>query len=146
MSTAEFYLNMDRTEENKLYHEAHEYVAVMFASVVGLSFDEDNILTTLNEIICAFDKILFEPEFGCRIEKIKIAGMTYMAACGLESHRRDSTGDIMCPDMPLGDNVVKTMVKFAAQMMVVLDNYALFKAFKPYRYKEYKTRKLFLQL
>ena len=65
---------MNRTEENELYHEAHENVAVMFASLSDLSIDESNILVDLNEIICEFDKLLFEPNFHCRIEKIKIAG------------------------------------------------------------------------
>lgn len=71
---AEFYLNMNRTEENELYHEAHENVAVMFASLTDLSIDESNILVDLNEIICEFDKLLFESDFNCKIEKIKIAG------------------------------------------------------------------------
>lgn len=71
---AEFYLNMNRTEENEPYHEAHSNVAVMFASLTDLSIDESNILIDLNEIICEFDKLLFEPYFVCRIEKIKIAG------------------------------------------------------------------------
>lgn len=69
---------MNRTEENEPYHEAHSNVAVMFASLTELSIDESNILIDLNEIICEFDKLLFEPCFVCRIEKIKIAGENYM--------------------------------------------------------------------
>lgn len=71
---AEFYLNMNRTYENALYHEAHSHVAVMFATLTDLSIDERNILEDFNEIICQFDKLLFEPYYICRIEKIKIAG------------------------------------------------------------------------
>ncbi|XP_011152703.1 adenylate cyclase type 2 isoform X2 [Harpegnathos saltator] len=117
---AEFYLNMNRTEENEPYHEAHSNVAVMFASLTDLSIDESNILIDLNEIICEFDKLLFEPYFVCRIEKIKIAGTTYMAACGLEASRRDSMRSTES-DGNHDDDVVKVMAQFAVQMMSVLD-------------------------
>jgi adenylate cyclase len=69
---------MDRTEENALYHEAHSDVAVMFATLTDLLIDESNILLDFNEIICQFDKLLFEPNYVCRIEKIKIAGAKIM--------------------------------------------------------------------
>ncbi|XP_044014942.1 adenylate cyclase type 2-like isoform X3 [Aphidius gifuensis] len=114
---ADFYLNMNRTEEHELYHEAHENVAVMFASLTDLSIDESNILIDLNEIICEFDKLLFDPSFAWRIEKIKIAGTTYMAACGLEARRRDSLES----DDGSQEHVVKIMAEFAARMMEVLD-------------------------
>lgn len=65
---------MDRTEENTLYHESHDHVAVMFATLTDLSIDESNILLDFNEIICQFDKLLFEPNYICRVEKIKLAG------------------------------------------------------------------------
>lgn len=76
---------MNRTEENEPYHEAHSNVAVMFASLTDLSIDESNILVDLNEIICEFDKLLFEPYFVCRIEKIKIAGEYLMTDARLSS-------------------------------------------------------------
>nr|XP_050867193.1 adenylate cyclase type 2-like isoform X2 [Vespula vulgaris] len=117
---ADFYLNMDRTEGNEPYHRAHHNVAVMFASLTDLSIDESNILIDLNDIICKFDKLLFEPYYVCRIEKIKIAGTTYMAACGLEANRRDSMHSLES-DENSSNNVVKVMAEFAAQMMVVLD-------------------------
>lgn len=69
---------MNRSEENEPYHESHNNVAVMFASLIGLSIDESDILIDLNEIICEFDKLLFEPYFVCRIEKIKVAGECFM--------------------------------------------------------------------
>ncbi|KAG7189766.1 hypothetical protein KM043_017430 [Ampulex compressa] len=131
---AEFYLNMNRTEENEPYHEAHNNVAVMFASLTDLCIDESNILIDMNEIICEFDKLLFEPYFVCRIEKIKIAGTTYMAACGLEANRRDSMRSTESDDI-LGDDVVKVMAQFAAHMMSVLDRMNARSSFtsKPYR-------------
>ncbi|XP_033224247.1 adenylate cyclase type 2 [Belonocnema kinseyi] len=130
---AEFYLNMNRTEENELYHEAHDNVAVMFASLSDLSIDESNILVDLNEIICEFDKLLFEPNFHCRVEKIKIAGTTYMAACGLEATRRDSMHSSVS-EYDTQDDVVKVMAQFAVQMMAVLDkmNTEFFPTTKPY--------------
>ncbi|EZA60062.1 Adenylate cyclase type, partial [Ooceraea biroi] len=129
---AEFYLNMNRTEENEPYHEAHSNVAVMFASLSDLSIDESNILADLNEIICEFDKLLFEPSFVCRIEKIKIAGTTYMAACGLEASRRDSMRSTESEETC---DVVKVMAQFAVQMMSVLDrmNARSFTTSKPYK-------------
>lgn len=132
LSPADFYLNMNRTDESELYHKAHENVAVMFASLTELSIDESNILIDLNEIICEFDKLLFEPSFVCRIEKIKIAGTTYMAACGLEAHRRDS----MRNEESDTDQVVKVMAEFAAEMIAVLDrlNVESFPNTKPYKY------------
>lgn len=132
---ADFYLNMNRSEENELYHESHDLIAVMFASLTNLSIDESNILIDLNEIICEFDKLLFEPGFICRVEKIKIAGTTYMAACGLEARRRDSIES--SGDDEHGDNyVVKVMAEFAVRMMEVLDrlNSNIFcKSLKPYK-------------
>ncbi|XP_020296532.1 adenylate cyclase type 2-like isoform X2 [Pseudomyrmex gracilis] len=131
---AEFYLNMNRTEENEPYHEAHNNVAVMFASLTELSIDESNILIDLNDIICEFDKLLFEPCFMCKIEKIKIAGTTYMAACGLEASRRNSMHSTES-DENYNDNVVKVMAQFAVQMMSVLDrmNARSFTTSKPYK-------------
>ncbi|XP_054012879.1 adenylate cyclase type 2-like isoform X2 [Hylaeus anthracinus] len=131
---AEFYLNMNRTEENEPYHEAHNNVAVMFASLMDLCIDESDILADLNEIICEFDKLLFESHFVCRIEKIKIAGTTYMAACGLEASRRDSMHS-MESEEDFNDNIVKVMAQFAAEMLEVLDklNARSFYSSKPYR-------------
>nr|XP_034176067.1 adenylate cyclase type 2 isoform X2 [Osmia lignaria] len=131
---AEFYLNMNRTEENEPYHEAHNNVAVMFASLTDVSIDESNVLIDLNEIICEFDKLLFEPYFVCRIEKIKIAGTTYMAACGLEATRRDSMRSSESEES-FNENVVKVMAQFAVEMMAVLSklNGRSFYRTKPYK-------------
>ncbi|OAD53432.1 Adenylate cyclase type 2, partial [Eufriesea mexicana] len=131
---AEFYLNVNRTEEMEPYHEAHNNVAVMFASLTDVSIDESNTLANLNEIICEFDKLLFDPSFICRIEKIKIAGTTYMAACGLEASRRDSMRSAE-NDKNVSDNVVKVMTQFAVEMIAVLDRLKAksVNASKPYR-------------
>ncbi|KOC63427.1 Adenylate cyclase type 2 [Habropoda laboriosa] len=137
---AEFYLNMNRTQENEPYHEAHSNVAVMFASLTNVSIDESqyddenqtNILAHLNEIICDFDKLLFKPCFTCRIEKIKIAGTTYMAACGLDAIRRDSMRSTES-DENYTDDVVKVMAKFAAEMMAVLDKLNAKSASEPHK-------------
>ncbi|KAJ8668089.1 hypothetical protein QAD02_009752 [Eretmocerus hayati] len=119
---AEFYLNMERLDDNSLYHEAHDYVAVMFATLTDLSIDESNILVDFNEIICNFDKLLYEPNYVCRIEKIKLAGTTYMAACGLETSRRNSSHNININEFESKYDVVEIMTKFAADMMAVLKN------------------------
>ncbi|KAK9300855.1 hypothetical protein QLX08_006566 [Tetragonisca angustula] len=131
---AEFYLNMNRTEENEPYHEAHNNVAVMFASLTDVSIDGSNTLADLNEIICEFDKLLFEPYYVYRIEKIKIAGTTYMAACGLEAGRRDSMHSAESEEN-FNDNVIKVMAQFAVEMMAVLDKLKRksFYTSKPYR-------------
>nr|XP_012138136.1 PREDICTED: adenylate cyclase type 2-like isoform X2 [Megachile rotundata] len=131
---AEFYLNMNRSEENEPYHEAHNNVAVMFASLTDVSIDGRNVLMDLNEIICEFDKLLFEPYFLCRIEKIKIAGTTYMAACGLEASRRDSMRSTESEES-CSENVVKVMAQFAVEMMGVLSklNGRSFYRCKPYK-------------
>jgi len=79
-----------------LYHEQHDSVAVMFASIPHFYefYDESDIskqglgcIALLNEIICDFDKLLLKNKFS-RIEKIKTIGSTYMAAAGL----RPTTG------------------------------------------------------
>ncbi|XP_046413493.1 adenylate cyclase type 2 isoform X2 [Neodiprion virginianus] len=139
---AEFYLNTNRNEE-QLYHKPYDTVAVMFASLTELSMDETdltekNILIILNQIICEFDKLLFQQSF-LRVEKIKVAGTTYMAACGLDAGHRDSlrssgSGSLDEDGESDGErkpgeyrlyheqeHVVTVMTRFAAQMMHVLD-------------------------
>ncbi|KAF4521360.1 hypothetical protein B566_EDAN006949 [Ephemera danica] len=135
---AEVYLNMNRAHD-ELFHEEYESVAVVFASLVGYSLhddegaEEDGLhddgmggLTLLNEIITDFDKLLFEPQFA-RVEKIKVAGFTYMAACGLQPGRRDSNASYASSmsrgepleEPPSADNAL-VLIKFAARMMAVL--------------------------
>jgi adenylate cyclase len=68
-------------------------------------------------------QLLFDSEFQ-RVEKIKVAGYTYMAACGLEPGRRDSTASFSssassgCSYHNTDHTVV--LAKFATRMMAVL--------------------------
>lgn len=98
--------------KNELYYEEYDNVAVMFATIKN--YDIDNVgLRVLNEIICDFDEVvgtsgiaryqpivnrcadlnfqlkLFESEGMFKVEKIKVAGWTYMAACGLDLARSE---------------------------------------------------------
>ncbi|XP_064544952.1 adenylyl cyclase X E-like isoform X1 [Drosophila montana] len=68
---------------HELYYEDYEMVAVMFASLQNFVLDLAN-LRVLNEIITEFDKILYYYRKDYLVEKIKIVGCTYMAACGLD--------------------------------------------------------------
>lgn len=56
---------------------------------------EKNILSILNRIICDFDEALISHVGAVKIEKIKVAGWTYMVACGLDPGRADSVSSIM---------------------------------------------------
>ncbi|KAM8710536.1 hypothetical protein ACLKA7_017195 [Drosophila subpalustris] len=81
---ADFYLSNQL--QNELYYEEYDNVAVMFASIKN--FDTDKIgLRVLNEIICDFDDVLNKYSHSLRVEKIKVANWTYMAACGLDATR-----------------------------------------------------------
>ncbi|XP_030571544.1 adenylyl cyclase X E-like isoform X2 [Drosophila novamexicana] len=68
---------------HELYYEDYQMVAVMFASLQNFVLDLAN-LRVLNEIITEFDKILYYYRKDYLVEKIKIVGCTYMAACGLD--------------------------------------------------------------
>ncbi|XP_064544818.1 adenylyl cyclase X E-like isoform X2 [Drosophila montana] len=68
---------------HELYYEDYAMVAVMFASLHNFELDLPN-LRVLNEIISEFDRILSYYRDDYLVEKIKIVGCTYMAACGLD--------------------------------------------------------------
>lgn len=93
---AELYLS--RQFRNEFYNEEYDNVAVMFASIMNFETTansiegENNELKSLNEIICAFDEKLLTFSGYLKIEKIKVAGWTYMVACGLDPGRGDSVG------------------------------------------------------
>lgn len=65
-----------------------------------------------------------------KVEKIKVAGWTYMAACGLDPNRRESFDSISF-NYSMGDNqttpynkaILITMVEFAAAIMKQLQNF-----------------------
>lgn len=118
-----------RNLHDELYHEQHESVAVMFASIPHFYefYDESDIskqglgcIALLNEIICDFDKLLLKNKFS-RIEKIKTIGSTYMAAAGLRpntnmpgvsscslSHRNSAVSQISQGSSSAGGHAVMT--------------------------------------
>ncbi|ALC44268.1 ACXA [Drosophila busckii] len=69
--------------KGELYYEDYKMVAVMFATLKKFDMDLAN-LRVLNEIISEFDSVLKEYRSVYMVEKIKIVGCTYMAACGLD--------------------------------------------------------------
>ncbi|XP_013387050.1 adenylate cyclase type 2 [Lingula anatina] len=117
---AEHFMQPHRTKE--LYHNVHESVCVMFASIPDyhqVFYEETEInnygigcLRLLNEIIAAFDKLLNQKQF-MDVEKIKTIGSTYMAATGLRPvEYLDSMAQIDSKDR----NVL-VMMKFVFTMM-----------------------------
>jgi len=74
-------------------------------------------------------QLLFEESFK-QVEKIKVAGWTYMAACGLDPGRRDSINSLNMASY--SDHVVLVLTRFAAQMMGILQriNSETFQTFK----------------
>lgn len=95
---AELYLS--RQFRNEFYNEEYDNVAVMFASILNFETTADSIesenndLKSLNQIICAFDEKLLANSGNLKIEKIKVAGWSYMCACGLDPGRGDSLSSL----------------------------------------------------
>ncbi|XP_020717130.1 adenylate cyclase type 4 isoform X2 [Ceratitis capitata] len=84
---------MDNQLSNKLYYEEYSNVAVLFATI--LNFDIEVVgMRVLNEIICDFDGVLSTFKGVYKIEKIKVAGWTYMAACGLNTTGTGHRGSV----------------------------------------------------
>ncbi|XP_066157094.1 adenylate cyclase type 2 isoform X2 [Euwallacea fornicatus] len=101
---AKIYLNVNK-EMNDLYSEAHNNAAVMFASMIFdevYTENEMSFLTVMNQYITIIDTLINRKEFS-KVEKIKIAKWTYMAACGLtvpgeneqEAHHASSTLEVL---------------------------------------------------
>ncbi|XP_045491704.1 adenylyl cyclase X E-like isoform X1 [Colias croceus] len=131
------YLDLNRSID-ELYYEKYDNVAVMFASLtdykLGIESDSDFtdklILSILDEVISDFDRLLLTGASVYKVEKIKVAGWTYMAACGLDPNRRgsfDSSSYCSIVDKkqnsPYNKAIVVTMVEFAAAMMMQLQNF-----------------------
>ncbi|GBP13221.1 hypothetical protein EVAR_93171_1 [Eumeta japonica] len=131
------YLNLNRSVD-ELYYEKYENVAVMFASLVDykLGVESDSelgdrlMLRILDEVISDFDRLLLSSNTPHKVEKIKMAGWTYMAACGLDPNRRDSYDSSSFSSIadrrqnnPYNRSIVVTMVQFAAVMMMQLRNF-----------------------
>ena len=159
------YLDTSRSSD-ELYHEDYKYVAVMFASIPDYmdqyySEHDDNgleCLEVLNQIVSGFDavriqsirtimfiyrnidffifQLSFEGPFS-RIEKIKLVGSTYMAACGLSANKRSvvhhgslagiitddgsSTSETNSETAGPSGSCLAVTVRFVAAMTAVLD-------------------------
>ncbi|XP_052738694.1 adenylate cyclase type 2-like [Bicyclus anynana] len=129
------YLDLNRSLD-ELYYEKYDNVAVMFASLtdykLGLEDDAEMsdkfVLSILDEVISDFDRLLLSGSSKHKVEKIKMAGWTYMAACGLDPTRRDSFDSYTSivdrsKNTPYNRTIVVTMVEFAAAMMMQLQNF-----------------------
>ncbi|KAJ0182648.1 hypothetical protein K1T71_002017 [Dendrolimus kikuchii] len=129
------YLNLNRSID-ELYYEKYDNVAVMFASLtdykLGVESDGDMsdkfVLSILDEIISDFDRLLLTGASVYKVEKIKMAGWTYMAACGLDPNRSESLdsrslNSNIPQNNPYNRALVVTMVEFAAAMMMQLQNF-----------------------
>ncbi|GIY89374.1 hypothetical protein CEXT_791322 [Caerostris extrusa] len=127
---AQYYLTQESVHFNlDLYHEEYSSVAVMFASIPNymdyysesLKNDEGReCLKVLHNIICEFDKLLYEPPF-LKLEKIKTIGSTYMAAAGLQPGRNSSrtSYESFGPEEDATQNVL-AMTRFALTIMDAL--------------------------
>jgi adenylate cyclase len=141
---ADIYLS--RQYRNDLYSEEYDEVAVMFATIMnfeastGSIESEQRVLKSLNEIICAFDEKLMTFSGYQKVEKIKIAGWTYMAACGLDPGRGDSTGsnkglidgrrsfntNLACnKSIPERRKAAKTSLRQSKNVVIILAEFAL---------------------
>ncbi|XP_063700963.1 adenylyl cyclase X E [Culicoides brevitarsis] len=103
---AEIYINQ-QSLAYEFYNEEYENVAVLFATITNFDVTSDvqnekGILNVLNEIICDFDDVLLSYRGPQKIEKIKVAGWTYMAACGLDPGRGDAS--VAYPHSLIGHN------------------------------------------
>ncbi|XP_016971370.1 adenylyl cyclase X E [Drosophila rhopaloa] len=123
--------------KHELYYENYQMVSVMFAMLLNFEIDLRS-LRVLNEIIAEFDVLLLFYKEYYSVEKIKIVGCTYMAACGLDLNfagstskteksdtERDSTGKnprklSFGHDKNDLDEVVFVMTSFALDMMRTL--------------------------
>ncbi|XP_017012668.2 adenylyl cyclase X E-like [Drosophila takahashii] len=76
--------------KHELYYENYQMVSVMFAMLMNFEMDL-RTLRILNEIIAEFDMLLLFYKEYYSVEKIKIVGCTYMAACGLDLNFAGST-------------------------------------------------------
>lgn len=153
LHVADLYLS--RQFRNDFYSEEYENVAVMFATIMNFETstnsatmeNENTDLVKLNQIICAFDETLMSFSRILKIEKIKVAGWSYMCACGLDpgrgvesqnntlTNRRSLLGlstsnltprsrkvasIIKCSSPQHRRNIVMNLVNFALELMRVL--------------------------
>ncbi|XP_026834758.1 adenylyl cyclase X E [Drosophila erecta] len=74
---------LDSVAHHELYYENYKSVSVMFAMLINFQMDLPS-LRVLNDIITEFDRLLSAYKEYYVVEKIKVVGCTYMAACGLD--------------------------------------------------------------
>ncbi|KAH8253637.1 hypothetical protein KR032_006337, partial [Drosophila birchii] len=74
---------LDALSKHELYYENYKMVSVMFAKLINFKMDFPS-LRALNYIISEFDSLLIRYKEYYLVEKIKVVGCTYMAACGLD--------------------------------------------------------------
>ncbi|XP_032311152.1 adenylyl cyclase X E isoform X2 [Drosophila ananassae] len=122
----EVYLNS--LAKHELYYENYQMVSVMFAMLMNFQMDLEN-LRILNEIITEFDILEYFV-----VEKIKVVGCTYMAACGLDVSfagtisnpvNRNSEGLRASIDKSQKDleEVVFVLTSYALDMMRTLERF-----------------------
>ncbi|XP_043071367.1 adenylyl cyclase X E isoform X2 [Drosophila grimshawi] len=103
--------------KHEFYYENYEMVAVMFASLKNFPMDLPN-LRLLNEIISEFDRILTFYRDYYVVEKIKIVGCTYMAACGLDVRFSKVYVDTRGPH----DSVIREVMRARRSLMLLNKN------------------------
>lgn len=92
----------ERRRSDQLYYEKFFNVAMIFASIKNFEVDRAG-LRVLHEFVCYFDDVLANYQSKYKIEKIKVTGWTYVAACGLAvDYYTDYTIDI--PTGPENDS------------------------------------------
>ncbi|XP_043950178.1 adenylyl cyclase X E-like isoform X2 [Drosophila biarmipes] len=118
--------------KHELYYENYQMVSVMFAMLVNFEMDLRS-LRILNEIIAEFDMLLLFYKEYYSVEKIKVVGCTYMAACGLDLNFAGTTSKTMKNDANStgtvdGSNVrflIEQGVKDREEVVFVMASYAL---------------------
>ncbi|XP_043063825.1 adenylyl cyclase X E-like [Drosophila ficusphila] len=85
--------------KHELYSENYQMVSVMFAMLTNFQMNLPS-LRVLNDIITEFDRLLINYKGEYVVEKIKVVGCTYMAACGLDfklasKHRSTNYGSML---------------------------------------------------
>ncbi|KAH8276432.1 hypothetical protein KR018_011766, partial [Drosophila ironensis] len=76
-------LYLTNVAKHELYYENYAMVSVMFAMLMNFKMDLAS-LRVLHDLISEFDKLLYIYREYYVVEKIKVVGCTYMAACGLD--------------------------------------------------------------
>ncbi|EDX08925.1 GD13672 [Drosophila simulans] len=103
-----------RRRSDQLYYENFSQVAVMFATIENYEADKLG-LRALHEMICYFDELLVNYQAWYKIEKIKVMGWTYLAACGLDvDHYTDFSVSVPVSTKRESDKLQKSgSVRFA---------------------------------